>query len=388
MGIIKTISNYLANNKPEYFYYDISPLKNVKSFETFNLNKDLLNACLVISNDNNKIFIYSISETKQISLKQTIKINYKKIKSIKYFNKNDKNYLVALGNALNKIIIFEIKNINTFEQIYENENNHFYMSGYPSKRHNIKIIEYLLFFKDNKIYLFVIYNASSGCCYDYHIIEIYDIKDNILIRKYVCGSNVFYISLIQWKNIIFKFCKFLTFPMKNDIMIYNFFNSENIKVDEKKSIDEEGNEIIYETLSVKNKYYIDTIKNAGGKFLFINNENKLDYAYTMIPGNNNTTIVIKTSFQLKEIVTKIELNFEIKLLLLLNEKYCILIEKNSKIIKLLNLKNWNIEIEKELQNNNENENITNAKVAVINKDEKIIIIKTDTDNLYFIELKI
>ena len=386
MESVNNISTNLLPNKTTFFYYDISPLEDVVSFETFNLSEDSLNGYLAFSDDSNMIFICSISETKEISIEQTIEINCKKIQSIKYFNNNDKNYLVVLVNESNKIIIFEIKNINTFQKIYEHENNHCYRSGYSGTKHNIKFMEYLLLFKDNKVYLVISYNEASGCCSRSHVIEIYDIKENILTLKYSCESNVFYISLIQWKNSILKFCKYLTFPIGDYLIIYDFFNQKNNADEENRFTDSYGNQVIYEELCNQKNYITDTIKNAGGEFLFINDENNLHYIYSMISKDKDTTLIIKTSLKQKEIITKIELTLAIQKLVLLNEKYSILIEKNSNKIKLLNLENWEIEIEKDFQNENGNENVKDAKIVVINKDEKLIVIKTDTNKLFFIGL--
>ena len=120
--------------------------------------------------------------------------------------------------------------------------------------------------------------------------------------------------------------------------------------------------------------------------MFINDENNLHYIYSMISKDKDTTLIIKSSLKEKEIITKIELTLAIQKLVLLNEKYSILIEKNSNKIKLLNLENWEIEIEKDFQNENGNENVKDAKIVVINKDEKLIVIKTDTNKLFFIGL--
>ena len=161
-----------------YINKDIFTVYNINSK---NENKNCKPGYIASPNKKTKnIDIYEIKELDNINKILSLEIKYESIEIIKhYYNKyNNKNYLTALINETQQILIWEIIDKNNYKLLIDFSKK-IIQGGYSRKYSFVHFINYLLFFHENRIYLTLFYIHQKSCGYSQKCILIYEIFEEI-----------------------------------------------------------------------------------------------------------------------------------------------------------------------------------------------------------------
>lgn len=415
---IKTITDENEIFKHEsYINKDIFTVYNINSK---NENKNCKPGYIASPNKKTKnIDIYEIIELNNINKILSLEIKYESIEIIKHFydKYNNKNYLTALINETQQILIWEIIDKNNYKLLIDFSKK-IKQGGYSLKYSFVHFKNYLLFFHENRTYLTLFYIHQKSCGYSQKCILIYEIFDEIndiqfplkIIKNKKRYKNEnenennfekFFKKVISIKDKYYPFTDFIEvyiIKINNKIYIaelnhyclylYNIFIicsriqrgiAEAIKANEYTSEQIEIN--LEKKIGMRNinyeKYKIDC-KGKYGVIIEDNNNMKylLGYSFDSEYYNNDKNgLIFKydlKNFQLIYTFLIDNRNDIIQSLTNWNKKYFIIVKNN----KLFCFNAEKGRFEKDLNTENASKLINRAKKLIINGNKELLIVNS------------
>ena len=400
----------------EYDYY----YQYLETFDVYNLNikenneknENYLCGYLAAPNRETKnIEIYKICSKDNIKLIYTLEVGFDSIQNIKYFydKYRDINYLTALINNNEIIKIWKIKGETNYELIlnYTKSAN---QGGYSMSYRPIRYKCYSLLFNENNSILAMIYHVQNGCTQRDSYIKKYDFINKRELGKFKSNSlygindfnKIFPIihNGINYLGILSEYSFFLfdifspIICRKNrkkcyykndgensetesdeDNKIY-FYYRENDDVEDDEEIKKEKEKMgkkkikinIYPNSEIINGILIHDIKNEINHLYSYQTEKKIIGDYEV-----NENSICKIDINNNQILFKMNLgSIALISMIVWNDNYLLLFEKEKNYILLFNLLTGRIE-NKFYYENKDNYLFTGKKLVIDDKEELLFI---------------
>ena len=400
----------------EYDYY----YQNFETFDVYNLNikenneknENYLCGYLAAPNRETKnIEIYKICSKDNIKLIYTLEVGFDSIQNIKYFydKYRDINYLTALINKNEIIKIWKIKDETNYELIlnYTKSAN---QGGYSMSYRPIRYKCYSLLFNENNSILAMIYHVQNGCTQRDSYIKKYDFINKRELGKFKSNSlygindfnKIFPIihNGINYLGILSEYSFFLfdifspIICRKNRKKCYYKNDGENSETESDEDNDEieDDEEIkkekekmkkkkikinIYPNSEIINGILIHDIKNEINYLYSYQTEKKIIGDYEV-----NENSICKIDINNNQILFKMNLgSIALISMIVWNDKYLLLFEKEKNYILLFNLLTGRIETKFNYEN--KDNYLFTCKKLVINDKEELLFVN---DSKGFISL--
>ena len=400
----------------EYDYY----YQYLETFDVYNLNikenneknENFLGGYLAAPNRETKnIEIYKICSKDNIKLIYTLEVGFDSIQNIKYFydKYRDINYLTALINKNEIIKIWKIKDETNYELIlnYTKSAN---QGGYSMSYRPIRYKCYSLLFNENNSILAMIYHVQNGCTQRDSYIKKYDFINKRELGKFKSNSlygindfnKIFPIihNGINYLGILSEYSFFLydifspIICRKNRKKCYYkndgensetesdednknyFYYRDNDEIEDDEEIKKEKEKMgkkkikinIYPNSEIINGILIHDIKNEINHLYSYQTEKKIIGDYEVNENN-----ICKIDINNNQILFKMNLgSIALISMIVWDDKYLLLFEKEKNYILLFNLLTGRIET-KFIYENKDNYLFTGKKLVINDKEELLFV---------------
>ena len=393
-----------------YQYFETFDVYNLNIKENNEKNENFLGGYLAAPiRETKNIEIYKICSKDNIKLIYTLEVGFDSIQNIKYFydKYRDINYLTALINNNEIIKIWKIKDETNYELIlnYTKSAN---QGGYSMSYRPIRYKCYSLLFNENNSILAMIYHVQRGCTQRNSYIKKYDFINKRELGKFKSNSldsginKIFPIihNGINYLGILSEYSFFLydifspIICRKNRKKCYYkndgensetesdednknyFYYRDNDEIEDDKEIKKEKEKMkkkkikinIYQNSKIINGILIHDIKNEINHLYSYQTEKKIIGDYEV-----NENSIFKIDINNNQILFKMNLgSIALISMIVWNDKYLLLFEKEKNYILLFNLLTGRIET-KFIYENKDNYLLTGKKLVINDKEELLFV---------------
>ena len=395
-----------------YQYLETFDVYNLNIKENNEKNENYLCGYLAAPNRETKnIEIYKICSKDNIKLIYTLEVGFDSIQNIKYFydKYRDINYLTALINKNEIIKIWKIKDETNYELIlnYTKSAN---QGGYSMSYRPIRYKCYSLLFNENNSILAMIYHVQNGCTQRDSYIKKYDFINKRELGKFKSNSlygindfnKIFPIihNGINYLGILSEYSFFLydifspIICRKNRKKCYYkndgensetesdednknyFYYRDNDEIEDDEEIKKEKEKMgkkkikinIYPNSEIINGILIHDIKNKINYLYSYQTEKKIIGDYEV-----NENSICKIDINNNQILFKMNLgSIALISMIVWNDNYLLLFEKEKNYILLFNLLTGRIETKFNYENK-DNYLLTGKKLVINDKEELLFV---------------
>ena len=391
----------------EYDYY----YQYLETFDVYNLNikenneKNEIYLCGYLAAPNREtknIEIYKICSKDNIKLIYTLEVGFDSIQNIKYFydKYRDINYLTALINNNEIIKIWKIKGETNYELIL-NYTKSAKQGGYSMSYRPIMYECYSLLFNENNSILAMIYHVQNGCTQRDSYIKKYDFINKRELGKFKSNSLYGINDFNKIFPIIHNGINYLGILSEYSFFLYDIFSPIICRKNRKKCYykndgensetesDEDNDEIeddeeikkekekmgkkkikinIYPNSEIINGILIHDIKNEINHLYSYQTEKKIIGDYEV-----NENSICKIDINNNQILFKMNLgSIALISMIVWNDNYLLLFEKEKNYILLFNLLTGRIETKFNYENK-DNYLFTGKKLVINDKEELLFV---------------